>query len=134
MKLSESVSIPDHLWREIQHYDPALRIHWDGPAQRVQVTRHGHRLWAFEPYESNFYLLRYTIAQQDIQRRGGAGAVEADIDRMAEDATRKSRAKHSDDREMAARESWDYANRVRTLPEKYAHTAPEGGMSINSGW
>jgi hypothetical protein len=40
-------------------------------------------------------------------------------------------AKWGEEVEIAAKERWTYLNTVRVVSEKQAHTAPEGGMSIN---
>ena len=136
MKLSESYSIPDHLWREIHRYDPRVTLTWSGREGKVRVERFGCHVLSFEPREENYYKLLYTLRHQDIWTRaqGGKSGSQMLYEKIEEDAARTAQQlrKHWDDqREWDARESWGYMNTVRTVPEKYAHTAPRGGMSIN---
>ena len=69
--------------------------------------------------------------REDIWRRGGADAVNKEIDLRLFSATRKTRAQWMDQVRQEARAAFRYMNTVRTVSEKHAHTAPPGGMSIN---
>lgn len=69
MKLSESYSIPDHLWREIHRYDPRVEVTWNGRKGLVDVSRFGQHILSFEPTPDNFYKLYHTLRNQDIWAR-----------------------------------------------------------------
>ena len=53
------------------------------------------------------------------------------IEEDAARADQRLRDYWNDRREWEAKEAWGYMNHVRVVPEKFAHTAPPGGMSIN---
>ncbi len=53
------------------------------------------------------------------------------LDREEKERDAKRREQFLDRIETATREAYRYMNRVRTVPESAAHTAPAGGMSIN---
>jgi len=135
MKLNESYSIPDHLWREIHRYDPRVELQWNGRTSKVDVSRFGQHVLSFEPRAENFYKLYHTLRCQDIWSRAeyGRSGSQVTYDTIEENAAhtaQRIQAKWNDRREWEARESWGYMNTVRTVSEKRAHTAPIGGMSI----
>lgn len=70
---------------------------------------------------------------KDIWRRGGADAVNDQIDQALAQRFRESRAAFNDRNRQEAKAAYRYMNRVRTVPESGAHTAPVGGMSIMGG-
>lgn len=72
----------------------------------------------------------FTLWESDIWRRGGADVVNAEIDERMDAVPRKSRAVWMDEVRGRAKEAYRYMNRVRCVPEKFAHTAPVGGMSV----
>lgn len=74
----------------------------------------------------------YTLWATDIWRQGGADAVNERIDRAYWDARRKGKADFGDYVRHMAMERHRYMTTIRTVPESGAHTAPEGGMSINA--
>ena len=72
----------------------------------------------------------FTLWESDIWRRGGAEKVNTEIDERQDAVPRKSRAVWMDEVRGRAKEAFRYMNRVRCVPEKFAHTAPVGGMSV----
>ena len=136
MKISESYSIPDHLWREIHRYDPRIELKWSGREGKIRVERFGNHILSFEPLEENYYKLLHTLRHQDLWAKSEGARWGCDVvaDHIAEDAARtdqRIRDYWNDRREWEAKEAYGYMNRVRTVSEKHAHTAPKGGMSIN---
>jgi hypothetical protein len=73
----------------------------------------------------------FTLFQGDIWRRDGADKVNDEIDQAQAECRRESRARWMDEVRQRAKAAFRYMNRVRTVPERFAHTAPVGGMSIN---
>lgn len=136
MKLNESYSIPDHLWREIHRYDPRIELKWDGRKGEVRVERFGNHILSFEPREENYYKLLHTLRHQDLWTkssgaRWGCNVLADQIEADAAMTAQRMRDYWNDRREWEAKEAWGYMNTVRTVSEKHAHTAPRGGMSIN---
>ena len=74
----------------------------------------------------------YSLWSTDIRRQGGAEAVNDAIDTRYLAAIAKNKAHFRDLVRGHAKERWRYLNTVRTVPEHAAHTAPDGGMSINA--
>jgi hypothetical protein len=72
----------------------------------------------------------YTLWSTDIRRQGGADAIADEIDRKYYAAIAKNKEEFRYFVRHKARERYRYKNALRVLPEKFAHTAPEGGMSI----
>jgi len=72
----------------------------------------------------------YTLWATDLERQGGADRVNDAIDARQAAGAAASRAAWISEVEWLAHEAWRYMNRVRTVPERCAHTAPAGGMSI----
>lgn len=73
----------------------------------------------------------FTLWQGDIWRQGGADVVNERIDRVQAEIRRESRADFNDRNREIGKDCWRYVNTVRTVPERFAHTAPVGGMSIS---
>jgi hypothetical protein len=67
----------------------------------------------------------------DIQRRGGAKVVADEVENAYNERLESATRKWGEDLEVAAKERFDYMNRVRTVREDRVHTAPKDGMSIN---
>lgn len=150
---------PANLVRELRAFDPALRLRWsDGQARwrlERKVTRGAQ--WPASTIETaagyedriaarDGYVLVDLIAPEllngrlvpvlkraDIWSRGGARAVADEMDQLDVDHRQMMKRMMSDKFEVAARERFRYMNRVRTVSEKHAHTAPVGGMSLNAG-
>jgi len=74
----------------------------------------------------------FTLWEGDIYRRGGADKANDQIDNTLNDRRIARRAAWWDEVRQIAKEGKRYMNTVRTVSEKHAHTAPPGGMSINS--
>jgi hypothetical protein len=72
-----------------------------------------------------------TLWAGDIQRQGGGEKVADAMENAYNERLEKAMEKWGEEVEIAAKERWEYANRVRTLRESEVHTAPVGGMSIN---
>lgn len=73
----------------------------------------------------------YTLWKTDMRRQGGSDAIADEIDRKYFEALAKTKEEGRYLYRHYARERFRYMNTPRMLPEKFAHTAPEGGMSIN---
>ena len=113
-----------HTREEAEAYNREIHDEWvaacDGYAIVLNVDR--------DCLDSRVF---FTLYETDIWRQGGADAVNERIDKAYWDAKRKSREDFGDFVAAQARERFRYMNRPRTLPESVAHTAPEGGMTIN---
>jgi len=143
---------PKHFVQRLQEFDPLLRIRFSDYENRYRIERKvrqkrnvdglinpEERIAAHDGYECVLKVranqldarVFYTLWWGDIQRIGGPDAYMAQLDR--EDAAREEQrqTRFLDLIETATRDRYNYMNRVRVVPEAYAHTAPPGGMSIN---
>lgn len=114
--------------------DPSLRRELDHRlrfmAEEYQAARDGYIV--LMEVQANCLDTRvfYTLWDGDIQRRGGADKVNAQIDaRQASAARERDRARRAGWRQIG-KDGKQYMNRPRVVPEKFSHTAPPGGMSI----
>jgi hypothetical protein len=141
----------------LHDFDRDLRVRWSEPQGRWRLERRvshgvvwppsaietaasmedrraaadGYVLVALlEPCELTERLIP-VLRRADIWARGGANAVADEMDRMDVEQKRLMRQVVLDNAEAAARERFRYMNAVRTVPERAAHSAPPGGMSIN---
>ena len=150
---------PPDIERDLKAFDPALRLRWsdaqggwrlerkvaqgaiwpasvvESPAQfegRI-AANDGYILVEFISPEHLSGQLIPVLARSDIWTNGGAQAVADAMDELDISHRQMMKAMMSDQFAAMARERFRYMNRVRTVPEKFAHTAPPGGMSINGG-
>jgi len=150
---------PPGIARELHAFDPALRLRWSDGQGCWRLERKVSRgtVWPPSTLESpaafedrtaahDGYVLVDLIRPRDLSARlvpvlrqadiwssGGADAVADAMDRL--DVTQRETANRmmGEKWEAAARERFRYMNRVRTVSEKHAHTAPPGGMSVMGG-
>lgn len=143
MVLNEAYSIPDRFVREIHDYDPALRIRWGHAEGRVRVERRvrhapapsqatpfddatalreGYMLvLKFLPYEHNWPLILFTLAQTDLQRLGGAKALAARLENQEQYEKARRQWNRRDDFRVMGRELYRIMNTIRTVPEGAGH-------------
>lgn len=138
MVLNECYSVPTHIVNEIKNLDPDLRLAWDKVKREVRVERKvtrgkpldaslllnpveqqmakdGYCLWlSFTPSPEKWDMLLYTIKCLDMWKRGGAEAIDmqlnADEEREKEQGRRSWR---SDVHHMSA-EMFRHLNTPRT--------------------
>lgn len=148
---------PTEIVRDLEAFDPQLRLRWsDGQGQwRLERKVSRGQVWPASEvetaagYESRVaakegYILVDLIhpsllnsrlvpilRQNDIWSNGGAKEIADAMDTLDADQQRLMKLAVSDQFEQMARDRWKYMNRVRTVSERHAHTAPRGGMSIN---
>ena len=150
---------PREIERDLRAFDPALRLRWsDGqgcwrlerkvtnsavwpPSEIESPAQYEGRIAARDGYclvdlikpELLNGRLVPILAEADIWRNGGAKEVADAMDRLDVDQRQRMKAMMSEQFAEMARERFRYMNRVRTVSEAKAHTAPPGGMSINGG-
>lgn len=146
---------PKTFVKELRSFDPLLRVRWSDMEHRWRIERKITHARSIDPdrfrsqdYEEfvarrDGYLpilfckyhqlderIFHVLYAADLHRAGGAKKVADELDRLESDQRAKSRTKWLDEVYEAARERYDYLNRVRTIPENALHTAPKGGVSI----
>ena len=149
-----SLSPPRQFCRDLARFDKDLRCRWSNVRDCFLIERklrRGQALMggvnadiaeheaAADGYLILFEVDRealdervfYTLWSTDIERQGGAVAVSDKIDAAYWKARAKSREEFRYYITHHARERFNYWNTIRCLPETHAHTAPEGGMSVN---
>ena len=152
-------SLPSYMKSLLHNFDRDLRLRWSDAQNRWRLERKVSRGVMWPPSEletpsamedrrsaSEGYILVSLIEhnalsdrlipvlrQSDIWSNGGAEAVADAMDRMDTSQKYLMRQMVLDYAEAKARERFRYMNTVRTVPEKQAHSAPAGGMSINGG-
>ena len=146
MRLNEGYSVPNHILKDLNDYDTDLRIRWGRAEGLVRVERRVRRarldyvppvdtgdprmfddaqmiregyvlVLKFPPFEHNWSLLLYTLAQTDLQRLGGARQVADDLE--AEELRAKARRqvnRRDDFREMGI-DLYRFMNRPHSTPE-----------------
>ncbi len=150
---------PAELAKLLKEFDEALRVRWSDGQQRWRLERRVSRGQVWPPSEvespeayedrqaarDGYILVDYVdrallngklldvLRAGDIWARGGADAVADQLDRYDAEHLLLMRRMVGNYVEEKARERWRYMNRVRTVSEAQAHTAPVGGMSINGG-
>ena len=150
-----ALDVPRDFLRRLQEYDSALDCRWSDhrscwliertvPEQSTLRGGQGHvdiedhvsagarKIILFEvDREALDKRVFYTLWKTDMRRQGGADAIADEIDRKYFAAIAKNKDEFRYYVRHHARERYRYRNAIRTLPESAAHTAPEGGMSIN---
>lgn len=143
MRLNECYSIPDRFVKEIKEYDPALRIRWGHAEGRVRVERRVRRAPApsqatafddavalregymlilkFLPYEHNWPLILFTLAQTDLQRLSGALAFAERLVNQEQYEKARRQWNRRDDFRVMGRELYRIMNTIRTVPEGAGH-------------
>lgn len=150
---------PPDIARDLRAFDAALRLRWSdgqdcwrlerkvsrgtvwppstletpGAFEDRKAAREGYILIDLIQPQSLSGRLVPVLAQADIWSCGGAEEVADAMDRLDIEQRQTMNRMMSDKFETAARERFRYMNRVRCVPEKMAHTAPPGGMSITGG-
>jgi len=148
---------PSRIVELLRNFDSALRVRWSDAQCQWRLERkvsHG-KVWPPSSIESagsfedrkaaaDGYILVACLEKSqltdrllpvlrasDIWAHGGAQEVADQMDKMDVEQKYLMRQTMLDNCEAAARERFRYMNAVRTLPERFTHTAPQGGMSIN---
>ena len=151
---------PPRLFSErLKAFDPMLRVRWSdgqnrwrlerkvtrgimwppsavgGPGQQEdrQSAAEGYTLVATVKQGELTDRVFVALAKADLWRMGGAEKVCEALDRGDQELEMVNRARRGEYIEAAARERFRYMNSIRTVPEKFAATAPKGGMSVMGG-
>ena len=148
--------VEDGFVERLKGYDPYLRVRWGDQGQEWRIERKitsqkdlnpasfashddwitakdGYCLILKVPHGALDERVFYTLWAGDMWKHGGAKHIADTLDDAYGERLNKSRAAWLDQIDHAARESYTYANTVRTVPESHLHTAPVGGMSIAGG-
>lgn len=157
LKLPSQPSAPTKDFMErLTSYDDMLRVKWGHQLGEWRIERKIRRSYYIPPElfsnqddyqcaKDGYCLVLsllpnqlddrvfYTLWCGDIQAQGGANRVADKMDADYFARYEKGKRQTGERLEDAARERYDYMNRVRTVTEDKCHTAPKGGMSIMGG-
>lgn len=146
MKLNECYSVPRTIIKELQDYDPALRLRWGRAEGIVRVERKVRRKYAYVPPVENFDdfvmirdgytllfkfpplehlwpLVIYSVARTDLRRLGGADALADDLEAREQYENARKAWNRRDDFRVLSRDLYRHMNTVKTCPEGATHQA-----------